>query len=87
MACIFYFQRKKFRLDIYNTDLKKFMDVNIPKLNVNVGLYLISLLAIGFGEYYCLTVLFWFGIISGGISLISIIWILPAYVKRYLKKG
>lgn len=61
-------------------------DISLPKLNVNVGLYLISLIAIGFAEHYGLCVLFWFGCISGGASLLSIIWILPSYVRRYINK-
>lgn len=32
-------------------------EMEIPKLNVNVGVYLISLAAIGAGEYFCLCVL------------------------------
>ncbi|PKP26709.1 MAG: hypothetical protein CVU03_02210 [Bacteroidetes bacterium HGW-Bacteroidetes-2] len=58
----------------------------IPKINVPVGIYLISILSIGFGEYYDLCVTFWAGIVSGGISILAIIWTMPSYVRRYLKK-
>jgi len=62
------------------------MNVEIPKLNVNVGLYLISLIAIAVGEYFNLRVTFYAGILSGAVSFLSIIWILPSYVRRYLRK-
>lgn len=62
------------------------MEVQIPKLNVNVGLYLLSLIALGFSEHYGLCTLYWFSIISASTSLLSIFWVLPSYVKRYLKK-
>lgn len=62
------------------------MDVSIPQLNVNVGLYVISMVALGFAEYYDLKTLYVFGLISGSASLLSVLWVLPAYTKRYLKK-
>lgn len=63
------------------------MDISIPKVNVNIGLYIISLIAIGFGEKYSLRTLYWFGIASGVPALLSIFWVLPSYVRRYLTKG
>jgi hypothetical protein len=60
------------------------MDINIPRVNVNIGLYIVSLIAIGFGEKYCLYILFWFGAISGGASLFSILWVLPSYTRNYV---
>jgi hypothetical protein len=63
------------------------MDIQVPKLNVNVGLYLMSLIGIGFAEHYNLCTLYWFSFISASASLVSILWVLPSYVKKYLKKG
>ena len=60
--------------------------IQIPKINVPVGIYLISIIAIGFGEYYDLCVTFWVGIISGVLSFGTIVYTTPSYVRRYLKK-
>lgn len=58
--------------------------MEIPKLNVNVGVYLISLAAIGAGEYFCLCVLYWFGIIIGILSGISVVVTLFYHLKYYI---
>jgi hypothetical protein len=60
--------------------------INIPKLNVPVGIYLMSLIAIGAAEYYDLKITLYLGIASGVASLAAIIYTLPSYVRRYLKK-
>lgn len=59
--------------------------VSLPKVNVNVGVFTISLIAIGVGEYYKLCSLWIFGIIAGLFSLISLGFCLFAYTRRYIK--
>ncbi len=60
------------------------MDINIPKVNVNIGLYIFSLLAIGYAEKNSLQILMMFGVISGGTSLLSIVISLYYYTKHYI---
>ena len=61
-------------------------NVEIGKLNVPIGLYLISLAAIGFGDYYDLCTLFCAGVGSGAVSFVIICYTFPSYVRRYLNK-
>lgn len=60
------------------------MDINIPKVNVNIGLYVISLMAIGYAEKNSLQILMFFGIISSAVSLTSIVISLVHYTKYYI---
>jgi len=61
------------------------MNVEIPKLNVPVGIYLISLVAIAIGEKYGLCITKLAGIISGIVSLASIIFCLIPYTINYMR--
>lgn len=57
------------------------------KINLNQNLWalVVSLLALGSAEYYCLKTLFWFGAILSGICSISLLLTLGAYTVNYVK--
>ena len=62
------------------------MSVEIPKINVPVGIYLISIFAIGVAEYFDLRITFWAGMATGIVSFISIVICLWTYTGNYVRK-
>jgi len=54
-------------------------------LNQNVWVLIISLLTLGFSEYFCLKTLFVFGVILSILSSISILITLIVYTIKYSK--
>lgn len=59
-------------------------DIKI-NLNQNLWLLIVSLLTLGFSEFYKLYCLFYFGIILSLISTISSVVTLFYYTKKYIK--
>lgn len=57
--------------------------MQIPKINVNVGVYVVSLMAIGYAERYQLPTLLLMGQITGWISLASVVICIIPYTYKY----
>lgn len=63
------------------------MSVDQFKINLNQNLWglLISLIALGTGEYYCLRTLYWVGLVLAGFTGVSYIITLFPYTRTYWK--
>lgn len=55
------------------------------KMNQNTLIFLISMLAIGVGEYFHLCTLYYCSLVVGIISIISLGFCLYAYTQNYMK--
>ncbi len=57
------------------------------RINLNQNLWglLLSFVALGFGEYYRLTTLYWFAGISSVVALLSVFLTTIAYTLNYWK--